>query len=285
MPTAPLSAGQRVNICCLVAKQRKGSGSDFAHDFGLAAFIVAAHRPLRMCVCLRSRVSKQYWSSFAGENGPFGRRIHRGERRGLAVAAHCSRNISLLPRRHLCIWDGPEAWRWRVGNRSLAPSQSPEGPAARAVFQASWRQGSSCRPTHPLAPAYRGQLAGGYGENAMAHFPFLWPDRIGGLGRELLPHRLFPWKKMDASGTLAGSDNAVPDFRWNRFHHPKLHFEARLTRAFGPPSFQKQEAKARINRAVAERLPPRRRLPTGSKAWRILEQHHAGNHRWCRLTC
>jgi hypothetical protein len=115
---------------------------------------------------------------------------------------------------------------------------------AGAIFQTSWFQNGLYRAVHLLVSTRRGQSAGRHGENALAHFPFLQPHRLGGLYHHLHPDWIFFLEEGEITRSLGGANGTLPDFRGDNFHRSRRVFQTFIIQVFGSPFFQKTSAKA-----------------------------------------
>ena len=92
--------------------------------------------------------------------------------------------------------------------------------------------------------ARRGQSVGWHVENAVAHFSFLQPHRLGGLSHHLHPDWIFFLEEVEITRSLAGANGTLPDFRGDNFHRSRRVFQTFIIQVFGSPFFQKTSAKA-----------------------------------------
>jgi hypothetical protein len=94
----------------------------------------------------------------------------------------------------------------------------------------------------PVPPVVANLLAGM--SNAVAHFSFLQPHRLGGLSHHLHSDRIFFWEEVKITRSLAEANGTLPDFYGDNFHRSRRVFQTFIIQVFGSPFFQKTSAKA-----------------------------------------
>jgi len=128
------------------------------------------------------------------------------------MATRDDRNRSLFPRRHLLFLAGTADGSWQVGKNSLAASHARKGEVTGIIFQTSWSQNGLYRAVNLLVSTRRGESAGRHGENALAHFPFLQPYRLGCLHHHLHSDWIFFLEEVETTRSVAGANGASSDF-------------------------------------------------------------------------
>jgi len=86
------------------------------------------------------------------------------------------------------------------------------------------------RAVHIPVSARRGQSADRHVENAVAHFSFLQPHRLGGLYHHLHPDWIYFWEEVEITRSLAGANGALPDFCGDNPHGSGRDFRHSLSK-------------------------------------------------------